>query len=35
MNQLYPIPLNKKEPATLQIKNILLQQFIITEILLS
>lgn len=33
MNQLYPIPLNKKEPDTPQIKNILLQQFSITEIL--
>lgn len=33
MNQLYPIPLNKKLPATPQIKNILLQQFSITEIL--
>lgn len=33
MNQLYPIPLNEKEPATPQIKNILLPQFSITEIL--
>lgn len=33
MNQLYPLPLNKKEPATPQIKNILLHQFTITEVL--